>query len=72
MKNTHLPEDVLNHIIQWGEQQDSIRAMLLTSTRAVPNAPMDEYSDYDVVLIVKDIHPFFEDRSWLEEFGEVV
>ena len=72
MKNTHHPEDVIDHIIKWGEQRDSIRAMLLTSTRAVPNAPMDEYSDYDVVLIVKDIHPFYEDRSWLEDFGEVL
>jgi aminoglycoside 6-adenylyltransferase len=72
MKNTHLPDDVINHLITWAEQQDSIRAMLLTSTRAVPNAPLDEYSDYDVVLIVKDIHPFFENRSWLDEFGQVL
>ena len=72
MKDAHLPDDVVNRLIQWAEQRDSIRAMLLTSTRAVPNAPMDEYSDYDVVLIVKDIHPFFEDRSWLEDFGKVL
>ena len=72
MKNRHLPDDVINHIIKWGKQQDSIRAMLLTSTRAVPNAPLDEYSDYDVVLVVKDIHLFFEDRSWVEEFGNVL
>ena len=72
MKNLHHPNDVINHLIKWAEQRDSIRAMFLTSTRAVPNAPLDEYSDYDVVLIVKDVHPFFEDRSWLEEFGEVL
>jgi aminoglycoside 6-adenylyltransferase len=72
MKNTHHPDDVMDHIIKWGEQRDSIRAMLLTSTRAVPNAPMDEYSDYDVLLIVKDIHPFYDDRSWLEDFGDVL
>src|SRR5262245_54630736 len=46
--------------------------MLLTSTRAVPNAPMDEFSDYDVVLFVDDIHPFHEERSWLQDFGEVL
>ena len=72
MKNTHNPDDVIRDLIQWTEQRDLIRAMLLTSTRAVPNAPMDEYSDYDVVLIVKDIHPFFEDRSWLACFGDVL
>ena len=46
--------------------------MLLTSTRAVPNAPVDEFSDYDVVLVVENIHPFHEDRRWLNDFGEVL
>ena len=47
-------------------------AMLLTSTRAIPSAPVDIFSDYDVILVVKDIRPFFEDRSWLADFGEVL
>src|SRR5215208_3190540 len=48
--------------------------MLLTSTRAapVPNAPVDDLSDYDVVLFVDDIHPFHEERNWLQDFGEVL
>ena len=72
MKTQHHPDDVINRLIQWAEQRDSIRAMLLTSTRAVPNAPVDIYSDYDVILVVQDIHPFFEDRSWLDHFGDVL
>ena len=72
MKTQHHPDDVINRLIQWAEQRDSVRAMLLTSTRAVPNAPRDRYSDYDVILVVKDIHPFFEDRSWLDNFGDVL
>jgi|SRR5688572_11667467 len=72
MKTQHHPDDVINRLIQWAKQRDSIRAMLLTSTRAVPNAPRDKYSDYDVILVVKDIHPFFENRSWLEDFGKVL
>jgi len=46
--------------------------MLLTSTRAVPDATVDEFSDYDVVLIVENIDPFYRDRSWLQDFGEVL
>src|SRR6266487_5306825 len=72
MKNLHHPDDIINKLIQWAERKDYIRAMLLTSTRAVPNAPVDEFSDYDVVLIVEDIHLFYEDRSWLEDFGKVL
>jgi aminoglycoside 6-adenylyltransferase len=72
MRYSHQPPDVISKLVQWAEQRDSVRAMLLTSTRAVPNAPTDIFSDYDVVLVVKNIHPFFEDRSWLADFGEVL
>ena len=46
--------------------------MLLTSSRANPHAAVDALSDYDVILVVQDIHPFSEDRSWLQDFGEVL
>lgn len=49
-----------------------MRAMLLTSTRASPRAQPDLLSDYDVILAVMDVHPFFNDRSWLEDFGRVL
>src|SRR5574339_994229 len=68
----HRPTEVIYSLIQWAEHKASIRAMLLTSTRALPNATVDELSDYDVVLFVVDIHPFHEDRSWLQDFGEVL
>ena len=68
----HQPDDVFDKLVRWAEQRSAIRAMLLTSTRAVPNATVDFLSDYDVILIVEDIHPFFEDRRWLGDFGEVL
>lgn len=49
-----------------------MRAMLLTSSRAIPHAPVDIFSDYDVILVVQDIQPFYEDRGWLEAFGRVL
>jgi aminoglycoside 6-adenylyltransferase len=59
-------------LVQWGAAREAIRAMLLTSTRAVPDAAVDVLSDYDVILVVDDIHPFVSDRSWLSDFGEVL
>jgi len=72
MKDIHHPNDIIGRLIRWGQERNSVRAMLLTSTRANPNAPVDIFSDYDVVLVVDDIHPFFEDRSWLGDFGDVL
>src|SRR5690242_17849757 len=64
--------DVLSAITTWAQERDAIRAVLLTSTRAVPGARVDALSDYDVVLVVRDIGPFAADRSWIEDFGEVL
>jgi aminoglycoside 6-adenylyltransferase len=72
MMDTHNQDDVIGKLVQWAEEQDTIRAMLLTSTRAIPNASVDIFSDYDVVLIVEAIRPFYEERSWLADFGEVL
>ena len=68
----HDPGEVIRRLVRWAEERDPVRTMLLTSTRARPDAPVDALSDYDVVLVVEDIRPFFEDRSWLEDFGEVL
>jgi aminoglycoside 6-adenylyltransferase len=70
--NFQSPRDVINPISQWAMTKPEIRAVLLTSTRAIPNAHVDILSDYDVILIVQDIHPFVSDRAWLNDFGEVL
>ena len=72
MKKLRHPDEILDTVIQWAETLEPIRAVLLTSTRAIPCAPIDIFSDYDIVLIVEDIRPFYEDRTWLEHFGQVL
>lgn len=64
--------DAIPMLLEWAKSQDGIRAVLLTSTRAIPGAFIDILSDYDVILILNDIHPFVSDRSWLGAFGEVL
>jgi Streptomycin adenylyltransferase len=39
--------------------------VLLTSTRAIPGAEVDAFSDYDAVLVVGDIGSFAADREGL-------
>ncbi|MEZ4866568.1 MAG: aminoglycoside 6-adenylyltransferase [Caldilineaceae bacterium] len=72
MQDELLENEVIQQLVQWAASQAAVRAMLLTSTRAVPNAPVDMLSDYDVILVTADIRPFHADRSWLQAFGEVL
>jgi aminoglycoside 6-adenylyltransferase len=65
-------DEVIRRLVDWAEGQASIRAMLLTSSRAVPDAPLDAFSDYDVIFVVTEVYPFHADDSWLEDFGRVL
>ena len=50
MKDMHQTLEVVRQLTQWAKHQESVRAMLLTSTRANPHASVDFLSDYDVIL----------------------
>ena len=63
---------IIHRLVQWGEQQRLVRAMLLTSSRTNPGAPVDALSDYDVIVVVTDIQPYLTDEAWLEDFGELL
>ena len=65
-------QSILSKLTQWAEGQTAIQAMLLTISRTNPNAELDEFSDYDIILAVKDIQPFLKDERWLEDFGTVL
>jgi len=72
LKNTGKEKEIIESLIQWAEHQPLVRATLLTSSRAISQAPVDVFSDYDVIMAVLDVQPFYEDRAWLEDFGAVL
>ena len=72
MTSTTRTDDVVENLIRWADQQDLVRAVVLTSSRAIPNAPVDLFSDYDVILSLRSIEPFHADRKWLDVFGPVL
>lgn len=65
-------DPIIQQLLHWAASRDAVRALLLTSSRATPHAVVDILSDYDVILVVRDLHPFYTDRSWLQHFGQVL
>ena len=65
-------EQVLERLTRWAEQEPLVRAAILTSSRAIPHAHKDAFSDYDVIVVLTNIEPMYKDRSWLETFGRVL
>jgi aminoglycoside 6-adenylyltransferase len=72
IRNAGQSDPAIRRFIRWGWERQTVHAMLLTGSRANPNASVDAWSDYDLLLVVEDIHPFFVDRAWLEDFGRVI
>jgi len=65
-------EEVLSHFKNWAENNELIRAAVLTSSRVFPDAPIDFLSDYDIELYVSDISPFKTGDNWLDVFGPIM
>ncbi|MBA2569284.1 MAG: aminoglycoside 6-adenylyltransferase [Actinobacteria bacterium] len=61
--------EVLERLVAWGEEQPSVRAMILTSSLARPDAPLDILSDVDVILAVTDPERFAQDSAWQSDYG---
>ncbi|HET7233840.1 MAG TPA: aminoglycoside 6-adenylyltransferase [Longimicrobium sp.] len=67
------PDPVLDRILAWARTVESVRAVVLTSTRAVPGGRVDELSDWDVVLYLDDPAPFSTSTRWFAEaYGPVL
>ncbi|MGN6419412.1 MAG: aminoglycoside 6-adenylyltransferase [Pseudobacter sp.] len=62
----------LNQVIQWVEQQPNIRAALLTSSLTNPNAPVDQFSDLDIELVLSNYEEFLKDDNWISNFGNII
>jgi aminoglycoside 6-adenylyltransferase len=58
--------DVLAPLVAWAEAEPAVRAMILTSTRARPDAAVDALSDYDVIVLVDDVPAFVAREAWLD------
>jgi aminoglycoside 6-adenylyltransferase len=73
MAATHDPG--IARIVAWGESRPEVRALVLSSSRTNPTVPelVDALSDYDLdVIIAGDARCWYEDRSWLEDFGPIL
>jgi aminoglycoside 6-adenylyltransferase len=68
----HTADTTFDRIARWAGGHDNVRSLIVTSTRVIPGAYVDAYSDYDVVAIVDDVRSMFEDRKWQDYFGEVL
>lgn len=65
-------DEKLKSIIEWSENNQDIRAILLTSSLVNPLAPVDQFSDLDVELVFESNANYISDSSWIRNFGNPI
>ncbi len=64
--------EVIQAVRHFAENDERIRAGLLNGSRANPNVVKDIFCDYDIGLYVTDPDHFWQDQSWIGQFGELI
>ena len=62
-------EEMMHLILQVAKDDERVRAVYLNGSRTNPNAPKDRFQDYDVVYVVTDTKPYYENHDWIISTG---
>jgi len=60
----------MNLILGVAKADERVRAVLMNGSRANPNAPKDNYQDFDVAYMVTDVDSFTKNHNWVDVFGK--
>jgi aminoglycoside 6-adenylyltransferase len=63
-------DELTRRLTAWAETQDGIRAAVLIGSRARADHPADEWSDLDVLLVVRDMAAYTGQAEWVAQVGE--
>jgi aminoglycoside 6-adenylyltransferase len=63
--------DVLHALVQWAEDDDNIRAIIVNGSRGDPGRVPDDLSDYDVAVLMRNPESVKDDR-WISRFGDIM
>lgn len=60
-------EEMLELILNVAKEDPDIRAVLMSGSRANKDCPVDQYQDFDIVYFVRDVQPYWDNMTWIEE-----
>ncbi len=62
--------EMFDLILGIAKEDDRIRAVLMSGSRANPDCPKDEFQDYDIIYFVTDVAPYYNNIDWVTaQFG---
>jgi len=71
-KRVRSEQEMFDLILDFANQDDNIRAVVLNGSRANPNAPKDIFQDFDIACLVNDLAPYVRNDNIPPHFGEIL
>ncbi len=62
--------EMLELIVGVARKDDRIRAVYMNGSRTNRKIGKDIFQDYDIVYVVRENRPFYEDTGWIDVFGK--
>ena len=62
--------EMLELIVGVARKDDRIRAVYMNGSRSNRKIGKDIFQDYDIVYVVRENRPLYEDTGWIDVFGE--
>lgn len=63
-------QEMFDLILNIAYKDERIKAVYMNGSRTNTKVPKDIFQDYDIVYVVSETRPFYEDKTWIECFGE--
>jgi aminoglycoside 6-adenylyltransferase len=64
-------KEMFDLILNNAKEKEYIRAVYMNGSRANPKAAKDKYQDFDIVYVVDETAPPFNDKQWIMPFGKI-
>lgn len=63
-------KEMFDLILSTAAEDERVRAVYMNGSRTNKNVPRDIFQDYDIVYVVQETKPFYQDIAWIDRFGE--
>lgn len=65
-------DKIKNTILDFANNDDRVRAVILNGSRANPNVLPDKYQDYDILFVVNNFESFVKNENWVSFLGRTI
>ncbi|MEK5148383.1 aminoglycoside 6-adenylyltransferase [Psychrobacillus sp. FSL K6-4615] len=64
--------EMMDLILSFAQRDERIRAVYMNGSKTNTKVTKDIFQDYDIVYVVTETASFIEDKTWINDFGDLI